>query len=125
MLKKTIKYIDFDENEQEETLYFNLTEPEVVRLDVSFEGGLEVYLGTLDENVNPQDILSLFEKVLRVSYGEKTKDGRSFVKDPEAVELFYHSAAYSALFVELIKDADKAATFFNALLSSTTVVVAE
>ena len=125
MLKKTIKYIDFDENEQEETLYFNLTEPEVVRLDVSFPGGLEEYINNFDENVNPQDILKLFEEVIRASYGEKTADGRSFIKEPEAVNLFYQSAAYSALFVELIKDADKAAAFFNALLSSTTVVVAE
>ncbi len=121
MLKKTIKYVDFDGKEQEETLYFNLTEPEVVRLDVSFPGGLEVYISTLDEKVNPQDILKLFEEVIRASYGEKSEDGRYFLKDPEAVNLFYQSAAYSALFVELIKDADKAAEFFNALLSKTTI----
>ncbi len=121
MLKKTIKYMDFDGKEQEETLYFNLTEPEVVRLDVSFPGGLEVYISTLDEKVNPQDILKLFEEVIQASYGEKSEDGRYFLKDPEKVNLFYQSAAYSALFVELIKDAEKAAAFFNALLSSTTI----
>ncbi len=121
MLKRTIKYINFDGNEGEDTLYFNLTEPEIVRLDVQFEGGLETYINNLDEKVNPQDILSLFEKVLRASYGEKSDDGRYFVKKPEAVDLFYYSAAYSALFVELVKDADKASAFFNALLSKTTV----
>ncbi len=121
MLKKTIKYVDFDGTPQEETLYFNLNEPEVVRLDVQFEGGLEEYVNNLDEEVNPQDILSLFEKVLRASYGEKSDDGRYFIKDEEAVNLFYQSAAYAALFVELVTDADTAATFFNALLSKSTI----
>ena len=125
MLKKVIKYVDFDGKEQEETLYFNLTEPEVVRLDVQFPGGLEEYINNLDEKVNPQDILTLFEKVLRASYGEKSDDGRYFVKDSESVDLFYYSAAYGALFVELVQDADTAADFFNALLSKTTVDVEE
>jgi hypothetical protein len=121
MLKKAIKYIDFDGNTREDTLYFNLTEPEVVRLDVKFPGGLEEYINNLDEKVNPQDILNLFEDVIRASYGEKSDDGRYFVKDPELVDLFYQSAAYSSLFVELVTNADKAATFFNALLSKTTI----
>ncbi len=121
MLKKAIKYVDFDGKKQEETLYFNLTEPEIVRLDVQFKGGLEEYINNLDENVNPQDILSLFEEVLRASFGEKSDNGRYFIKDPETADLFYQSAAYSALFVELVKDADKAAAFFNALLSKTTI----
>ena len=121
MLKKTIKYIDFDGKKQEETLYFNLTEPEIVRLDVEFTGGLEEYIANLDEKVNPQDILSLFEEVIRASYGEKSDDGRHFIKNTESVFLFDQSAAYSALFVELVKDADKAASFFNALLSKTPV----
>jgi len=121
MLKKVVKYIDFDGKERSDTLYFNLTEPEVVRLDVKFPGGLEEYINNLDEKVNPQDILSLFEEVLQASYGEKSDDGRYFIKDTEAVEKFDQSAAYSALFVELVKDAEKAASFFNALLTSTTV----
>jgi len=121
MLKKEVKYVDFDGKEREDTLYFNLTEPEVVRLDVEFEGGLEEYINNLDEEVNPKDILTLFEQVIRASYGEKSDDGRYFVKEPKSVDLFYQSAAYSALFVELVQDADKAADFFNALLSKTTI----
>jgi hypothetical protein len=121
VLKKVVKYVDFDGKKREDTLYFNLTEPEVVRLDVEFPGGLEEYINNLDEKVNPKDILSLFEQVIRASYGEKSDDGRYFVKDPKAVDLFYQSAAYSALFVGLVKDADKAATFFNGLLSKTTI----
>ncbi len=123
MLKKAIKYVDFDGKEQEETLYFNLTEPEVVRIDVEFPGGLVEYIENLDSKVNPEDILTLFEKVLRASYGEKSDDGRYFIKNEEAADLFYQSAAYSSLFVDLVTDADRAAAFFNALLSKTSIDV--
>lgn len=117
MLKKVVKYIDFNGEDQEEILYFNLTEPEVVRLDVEFEGGLVTYIGNLDEKARPKDILTLFEKILQASYGEKSGDGKYFIKDSEKVELFCQSAAYSAIFVELVQDVDKATTFFNSLLS--------
>lgn len=119
MLKKTVKYVNFDGKEDKEVLYFNLTEPEVVRLDVQFEGGLEKFINELDPKSKPQDVLDLFEKLIKASYGEKSEGGRHFIKSPEAASLFYQSAAYSALFVELIQNADKAADFFNGLLSST------
>jgi len=119
VLKKTVKYVNFDGKEDQEVLYFNLTEPEVVRLDVQFEGGLETFINKLDPELKPQDVLDLFEKLIKASYGEKSADGRHFRKSPETAQLFYQSAAYSALFVELIQDADKAAAFFNGLLSST------
>lgn len=121
MLKKKIKFIDFNGKEQSQVLYFNLTEPEIVRLDVEFEGGLEAYVNTLDEKVNPQDILNLFEKIIKASYGKKSDDGLYFVKDPHEVDLFYQSAAYSAIFVELVQDTDTAAAFFNSLLSKTSI----
>lgn len=121
MLKKVVKYVDFEGKEGSDILYFNLTEPEVVRLDVQFPGGLEEYILNLDEKVAPENILSLFEKVIQASYGERGEDGRYFLKSEEVTDLFYQSAAYSALFVELVQDADKAAAFFNGLLSKTTV----
>ena len=119
MLKKTVKYVNFDGKEDQEELYFNLTEPEVVRLDVQFVGGLEKFINNLDPEARPEDVLSLFEKLIKASYGEKSEDGRHFIKDSEMASLFFQSAAYAALFVELIQDADKAAAFFNGLMSST------
>ena len=122
MLKKTITFIDLNGQKQTQTLYFNLTEPEVVRLDVQFKGGLVAYIEKLDDKVNPQNILTLFEKILQASYGEKSEDGLYFIKDSEKVELFHQSAAYSSIFVELVQDTDKAAAFFNSLLSKTSVI---
>lgn len=119
MLKKVVAYTDFDGEQASKTLYFNLTEAEIIRLDANYEGGLEEITKHLDPEENPQQILDLFEDVIRASYGEKSKDGQHFVKDPDKVQMFLHSAAYSALFMELIQDADMAAAFVNGIMIST------
>ena len=124
MLKKTVKFINFNKEEDEETLYFNLTEAEVVRLDVQFEGGLIVFIENLDEKSRPEDILNLFEKVITASYGEKSEDGKHFLKSDKTADLFYQSAAYSALFVSLLQNTESATSFFNGLLSQTAPISA-
>ena len=121
MLKKEVAFVDFDGNEQTETLYFNLTEPEVVRLDVGFPGGLKTFVEQIDPVERPQEVLELFEAVIRSSYGKKSDDGRYFNKPEEETKLFMESAVYGALFMELLQDADVAGAFFTGILTQTTV----
>ena len=116
MLKKVIDYTDFNGNKRSDTLYFNLSEAEVARLEVKFPGGLEKYVNDLDAQERPDEILELFETVLQMSYGEKSEDGRYFRKPKEDTDAFMESAAYNALFYELLSDADMAANFFTAVV---------
>lgn len=116
MLKKVVNYFDFDGNQRSDTLYFNLTEVEVARLEVKFQGGLEEHVNNLNAQERPDEILELFETVLRMSYGEKSEDGRFFHKTEDKTKAFMDSAAYTAIFMELLSDADKAADFFNAIV---------
>lgn len=120
MIKKEIKYTDFNGEEQVEVAYFNLTEPEVVRLDAKYVGGLEAFTQNIDPVNRPQEIVELFEEVLTKSYGVKSEDGRRFVKDPARVQMFIDSAAYSALFMELMQDSKAAASFMEGVLTTTT-----
>jgi len=121
MLKKKVAYKDFNGERQTKDLYFNLTEAEAVRLDVSFPGGLEAHIESFDPEVRPEDILNLFEKVIMMAHGVKSEDGQRFIKTEEAAKLFRSSAAYSSLFMDLIQDVDQAKEFFNSMLSTTTV----
>jgi len=121
MLKKTVKFIDFDGAERTTVLYFNLVESEIVRLDVEFKGGLENYINNLNAGSDTQDILTLFERVILLAYGEKSEDGLYFLKGPDKSELFKQSAAYNSLFMSIVQDVDVATDFFNRLLSSTVV----
>ncbi len=121
MMKKEVTYRDFNNEERTETLYFNLTEPEIVRIDVQYDGGLEAFIEQIDPETRPEEVLQLFETIIQGSYGEKSEDGRFFVKNDEAVGLFMQSAVYSALFTELIQDADTAAAFFTGVITKTTI----
>lgn len=121
MIKKKVKYVNFNGEEQEEEFYFNLIEPEVVRLDASFDGGVIPFIEGIDNDTNPQDILRLFEEVIKTSYGVKSKDGKFFRKTEEATADFMNSAAYGALFSELVTDVEKGSEFFNSVLTQTAV----
>ena len=39
MLKKTVLYTDYNENEREEDLYFNLSKAEIMEMELSISGG--------------------------------------------------------------------------------------
>ena len=119
MIKKEIRFKDFNSEDQVEEAYFNLTEPEIVRLDAKFVGGLETFTQNIDPINRPHEIVELFEEVLAKSYGVKSEDGRRFVKDDDVVGAFLDSAAYSALFMELLRDADAAAAFMDGVLTIT------
>lgn len=116
MLKKTVSYTDFDGTDRTDTFHFNLTDVEMARLEVTYPGGLEKHVTALNAQERPDEILDLFERVIKMSYGEKSEDGRYFRKPEEATADFMSSAAYTTIFFELLSDADKAADFFNAIM---------
>ena len=119
MIKKTIDYVDFNDADQTEEAYFNLTEAEITRIEVQFDGGMAAFIETFDAEERPEDILRLFEIIIQGAYGKKSKDGQRFVKTDESTKAFIDSAAYSALFVHLIRNGDEAEAFFNGVLSKT------
>ena len=116
MLKKTIKYTDYDGNEREEDFYFNLNKAELIQMNFSAEGGLE---NTLRKIVAEKDIKAVGELVRSIvlkAYGEKSFDGKRFMKSEEAARAFEETNAFSELYVELLSDADNLASFVTASL---------
>lgn len=116
MLKKTIKYVDFDENERTEDFYFNLTEAEVAEMEMSTEGGLIKRLEKIVAMKDAKQIIEAFKDLILRSYGEKSLDGKHFVKNDAIREKFASTNAYSQLFMELALNADAAATFVNGVI---------
>ena len=51
-----------------------------------------------------------------MDYGEKSPDGRRFVKNQEVRDAFAQTNAYSDLFMELATDAKAAAAFVNGVI---------
>lgn len=116
MLKKTISYVDYNGNERVEDFYFNLSKAEATEMELSVEGGLTKKLEEIVDSQNNKEIISLFKEIILKSYGEKSEDGKRFIKSKELSEAFSQTEAFSELFMELALDDKAAADFVNGIL---------
>ena len=116
MLKKTISYEDFDGNQRTEDHYFNLTEAEITEMELSMNGGLSQLLTKILQENDQKQIIEYFKKIVFMAYGEKSLDGRKFVKNQKIRDEFASTAAYSEIFMELATDADAASAFVKGVM---------
>jgi hypothetical protein len=116
MLKETIKYTDYEGNEREEDFYFNLNKAELMEMQLSTEGGLEKRIQKIISSQNGKEIIELFKAIILKAYGEKSDDGKRFIKNQEIRDSFEQSEAYSELFMKLATDADAATKFINGVI---------
>jgi two-component sensor histidine kinase len=116
MLKRTIKYTDYNGVDREEDFYFNLSQAEVTEMELSITGGLVQKINKIVATEDGPEIVKLFQDIILSSYGEKSADGRRFIKSEELSTGFSQTEAYSNLFMELATNADAAAAFVNAIL---------
>lgn len=117
MYKRTVKYEDFDGNQREEDLYFNLTEAETIKwLTTNGDYTLDQLLRQLVKERKGKEIIKCMEELIQSSYGVKSLDGRKFDKSPEVVKDFIQTEAYSIILTELLTDSNKAADFVNRII---------
>lgn len=116
MLKKRIKYTDYDGNEREEDFYFNLTKAEITEMELSTEGGLQNLIEKIIDAKDTPQIIQFFKKIILTAYGEKSPDGRRFIKSDEISTAFTQTPAYSELFMELATDEVAASAFINGII---------
>ena len=119
MLKKTMTYTDFDGNSRTEDFYFNFTKAEVAELELSVDGGLAETIKRIIATQNSPQLVSIFKDIILKAYGEKSPDGRRFIKNQELRDSFAQTEAYSDLFLELASNAEAASAFFNAVIPET------
>lgn len=139
MYTTTVRYTDYNENEQTETLHFNLSEAELLELNLEEDGGLlDRFNGILEAVGDPtkakteeerremeqklvnsgmqKKLIPIFKELLLRSYGVKSEDGKSFAKSKALSEEFSQTAAFSALFMELLGDEKKMLAFVNGIV---------
>ena len=117
MFAKKIAYTDYDGNERNETFYFNLSKAELTEMELSSEGGLSKMIQKIVDEQDTTRIVTIFKEIILKSYGEKSADGKRFIKKaPDGHMLaddFAQTEAYSELFMELATNADAASEFVN------------
>lgn len=116
MLKKTIKYTDFDGNEQTEDFYFNLTKAELMEMNLSASGGLEKKLQRIINERDVTKIAEIFKDLILRAYGKKSDDGKRFIKNEEIKAEFAQTEAYSELFMELLGDTSASVAFIKGIV---------
>lgn len=134
MIRKTVTYFDYDNNERTETLYFNLNQSELVEIamdipdDVSTTVGSdpekfdkEVVAKGLVEKMGQKGIMGFVKDLLLKSYGIKSEDGRRFIKTPAIREEFSQTVAFDTVFMELMADDKAAADFVNGVIPANVI----
>ncbi len=117
MLKKTITYTDYNDVERVENFYFNLTKAEIVEMDASVTGGMQQLLEKIIAEKDMRQLMEHFKRIILTSYGEKSPDGKRFIKSKELSEAFSQTEAYSELFIELMSNGeDNMSNFVNSIM---------
>lgn len=116
MLKKTITYTDYDGNERTEDFYFNLSRAEVIEMETSVQGGFQKKIERIVSAQDNSEIIPIFKDIILRSYGEKSDDGRRFIKSKELSRDFSQTEAFSELFMELATDDVAGAAFVNGIM---------
>lgn len=116
MLKKTITYTDYNGFERTETYHFNLSEAEIMEMELSTAGGFAEMIQKIVDAKDTPALIKTFKELILKAYGEKSPDGKYFNKSKELSEAFSHTEAYSKLFMELATDANSAAQFVNGIV---------
>jgi hypothetical protein len=112
VLKKTIEYEDFNGEKVSEDFYFNLSKPELLELEVGYNGGsFSTAMKRLVDAKDTGALISEFKKLILASYGQKSEDGKRFIKSDALREEFSQTAAFNELFMALATD-DKIASSF-------------
>ena len=116
MLKKTITYTDYNGVERTEDKYFNLSKAEIMEMEMSTAGGFAEMVQIIVKAQNAPTIMKIFKDILLKSYGEKSPDGKRFIKSKELSDEFSQTEAYSDLFMELCTNAEASAAFINGII---------
>lgn len=116
MLKKTITCKNFNDVETTEDYWFNLTESEILEMQLGTTGGLDESLKQIVAGMDLPRMVKFFKDFVLKAYGVKSPDGKRFIKNDEIREAFSQTNAYNKLFMELAFDDVAAAEFINGVI---------
>jgi len=125
MLKKTIPYTDYEGVDRVEDFYFNINKAELSEMQLSQPGGFVKMIQKISAEQDGPKIVQLFKDLVLNSYGEKSPDGKRFIKEPERTKAFSQTEAYVNLYMEISNDAKAASAFVKGILPKDLVDQAE
>lgn len=116
MIKKTITYTDYNDVTRTEDYYFNLSKAELIMLEASRAGGMRSYYERIVKAQDNVAIMDVFKDLIHRSVGQKSDDGKRFIKSEEIALAFEQTEAYSELIVDILSNEDNALAFINGVM---------
>lgn len=116
MIKWPITYTDYNGETHTEDFYFNLNKAEVMEMNLQHNGTYKQYLERIVEQRDGAKMAEIFRNIILKSYGEKTADGKRFVKSKQLSEEFQQTEAYSELYMQLLTDETAAPKFIEGVM---------
>jgi len=122
MYIKELTYKDYNGNERTEKFMFDLSQAEVMEMEMD-NNGFEEYVKKIVSAQDAKRLKDLFKEILLMSYGEMSLDGKYFYKSEELRNKFKSTRAYSDLFVLLATNTEAATEFVNGVVSNAGEIV--
>jgi hypothetical protein len=120
MIKKTLTFKNFKKETETEDYYFNMSEGELTKMQVAaIDQKNESFSDKLDKiskGLQGQQLVEVIDDLVLRSYGIKSTDQKRFVKNPQILEEFTSSGAYSVLITELFSLEGSLAEFINGVV---------
>ncbi|QFG13655.1 hypothetical protein PBI_SHEPARD_48 [Arthrobacter phage Shepard] len=117
MIKKTLTFKNFRKETETEDFYFNMSEGELTLMQIrAIDQKNESFSDKLDKiskGLQGAELADVIEDLVLRSYGVKSSDGKKFRKNPEILEDFTSSGAYSVLITELFSIEGSLTEFIN------------
>lgn len=121
MLKETIKYEDFEGEEQTETLWLNITKTDSVNLLTlipRMEAWEKQTSGPARELTAEEiiEMVAIVKELVHAAYGVRSEDGKLHRKSPDLLADFQASAVYDAFIMSMFEDPNKANNFMAGIM---------
>lgn len=116
MLTKKMTYTDLNGVERTEEAMFGLRKSELLEMELSSYGGMTGMLQKIIEEKDQLKLVALFKSIIFKAYGEKSSDGRRFIKSEELSTAFSQTAMYDELYTELVTNTQAAIDFLVGIM---------
>ena len=116
MIKWPITYTDYNGEERTEDFYFNINKAELMEMNLNANGALEEYYKRLKDLHDGPQIAAEYKKIILMAYGEKSLDGRRFMKSQQLRDEFEQTEAFAELYMQLATEEGAAERFITGVL---------
>lgn len=117
MITKTFTYEDFNGEKASQTFTFHMSKSDITKFRLRKDGSdFNETLSHIMKTNNARAILDVFEELVASAVGQKSEDGKKFIKNDEIRSDLFDTPAYDELFMKMLDDPDFAAKFIQSML---------